>query len=369
MLRVIPDRLGAHPVAARVIRVPTGPGRAALRHDAEVVARLGHPGLAVVTDVVSVDDHTVALICEIAAHGSLAGHIRLGPLPLDEAVDVVVAVAHALAAAHRAGLTHRALHADNVLLGADGPIVADLVQANATGRPRRAPDPTTADVVDLARLALGLPDITEARAATYVATCRAAEDGRITTMAAFADAMARVGAEAAAPVPTPPAPEPAPTDARSLPRSSRLGAVAAGAMVVGAGLGVLATIVPAADADRGSPRTTGPAEQVVTSPAPAERPAWSEASAELTVMTEAGPARYRIGEPGDHLLIGDWDCDGQETPAIHRPSTGETFLFEAWAEDEVETAVPGDVLAIGSDAVVRSTGSCDRIVPAETGVS
>lgn len=39
-------------------------------------------------------------------------------------------------------------------------------------------------------------------------------------------------------------------------------------------------------------------------------------------------ARYRVGQPGDRLLVGDWDGDGRWSPGIHRPATGEVFLFE-----------------------------------------
>lgn len=45
----------------------------------------------------------------------------------------------------------------------------------------------------------------------------------------------------------------------------------------------------------------------------------------------AGSVRFRIGRQGDRLTIGDWDCDGQVTPAVVRPSTGEVFLFPGWA--------------------------------------
>ncbi|MDE0805571.1 MAG: hypothetical protein OSA99_19900, partial [Acidimicrobiales bacterium] len=45
--RGLADRLGARPVAIRRLTVPLGSARAALRRDAEIIAMLGHPGLAV----------------------------------------------------------------------------------------------------------------------------------------------------------------------------------------------------------------------------------------------------------------------------------------------------------------------------------
>jgi hypothetical protein len=45
----------------------------------------------------------------------------------------------------------------------------------------------------------------------------------------------------------------------------------------------------------------------------------------------SGGRRYALGHAGDWLLTGDWDCDGRESPALYRPSTGDVFLFDRWA--------------------------------------
>ena len=48
-------------------------------------------------------------------------------------------------------------------------------------------------------------------------------------------------------------------------------------------------------------------------------------------VTIAGEERtFRIGEPGDQLLLGDWDCDGIDTPAVYRPATGEVAYHDGW---------------------------------------
>ena len=44
--------------------------------------------------------------------------------------------------------------------------------------------------------------------------------------------------------------------------------------------------------------------------------------------------RFRVGEDGDHLLLGDWSCEGELTPAAFRPSTHEVFVFDRWTVDE-----------------------------------
>ncbi|NCG25747.1 MAG: hypothetical protein GWP47_16645, partial [Actinobacteria bacterium] len=40
--------------------------------------------------------------------------------------------------------------------------------------------------------------------------------------------------------------------------------------------------------------------------------------------------RYAIGQPGDVAVVGDWDCDGTDTPALLRPATGEIAVFSDW---------------------------------------
>lgn len=56
--------------------------------------------------------------------------------------------------------------------------------------------------------------------------------------------------------------------------------------------------------------------------------------------------RFEVGQPGDLVEIGDFDCDGERTPAVLRPSTGEVFVFPQWSTtQEVSVravrAVPG----------------------------
>ncbi|MBW3645461.1 MAG: hypothetical protein KY441_08160, partial [Actinobacteria bacterium] len=48
---------------------------------------------------------------------------------------------------------------------------------------------------------------------------------------------------------------------------------------------------------------------------------------------EDQPRRYQLGRADDHLLLGDWDCDGVDTPGLYRPSTGEVFYFFEWSRD------------------------------------
>jgi hypothetical protein len=57
-------------------------------------------------------------------------------------------------------------------------------------------------------------------------------------------------------------------------------------------------------------------------------------AAEGNVVTIDG-RRWEVGAPGDVVLVGDWECRGRETAAVFRPSTGEVFRFDAWADTTV----------------------------------
>jgi hypothetical protein len=48
--------------------------------------------------------------------------------------------------------------------------------------------------------------------------------------------------------------------------------------------------------------------------------------------------RYTVGQPGDELAVGDWDCDGTATLALVRAVAGEVWVFARWPEGEPLTA-------------------------------
>jgi len=72
-------------------------------------------------------------------------------------------------------------------------------------------------------------------------------------------------------------------------------------------------------------------------------------------------ARYDVGVPGDAVAVADWDCDGTDTPAVVRPSSGDVFVFDAWATAEAPVSarlldrVPGAIAPAAPD------GSCDLV--------
>jgi eukaryotic-like serine/threonine-protein kinase len=129
----------------------------ALRRDAEALAKLSHPSILPILDIVE-DDPGVAIVTRYAAGGSLAdwlGRIRGGLDPVQVA-DLGARVGAALAASHNAGIVHGDLKPANILFDAEGqPLVADF----GASRLRGTSEPVigTAEYLDPASLVDGRP--------------------------------------------------------------------------------------------------------------------------------------------------------------------------------------------------------------------
>ena len=109
--------------------------------EARSVARLSHPALVAVHDQGSDGGHTF-LVMELVSGGTLRELLsERGAMPAELALAVLEPVLAALSVAHRAGLVHRDVKPENVLIGDDGAVkVADfgLVRAvAATGSTSR----------------------------------------------------------------------------------------------------------------------------------------------------------------------------------------------------------------------------------------
>lgn len=116
-------------VALKVIR---GGSHAAPEHlarfriEARAVARLGHPNVVQIHDVGrSAGGPFVAF--ELLEGGSLDARVAGTPQPETSSAELMVTLARAMAAAHRAGVVHRDLKSANVLFSSDAtPKIADF---------------------------------------------------------------------------------------------------------------------------------------------------------------------------------------------------------------------------------------------------
>lgn len=74
--------------------------------------------------------------------------------------------------------------------------------------------------------------------------------------------------------------------------------------------------------------------------------------------------QWELGRPDDVVAVGDWDCDGEATPALLRPATGMVYAFAAWAADsDVQADLVGTVRG-GVDVQAADTDGdgCQDIV-------
>ncbi|MBK9366712.1 MAG: protein kinase [Deltaproteobacteria bacterium] len=108
--------------------------RTRLLAEATAMARLNHPNVLRVMDL-NADHSPPFVVMELAAGGSLADRLeRGGPLPLGEATHLIAQVALALQAAHEAGIIHRDVKPQNILIGAGGvALLADFGIALLSG--------------------------------------------------------------------------------------------------------------------------------------------------------------------------------------------------------------------------------------------
>ncbi|MFE0773660.1 serine/threonine-protein kinase [Streptomyces sp. NPDC058861] len=124
------DETGGHEVALKESRVPPGlpadeapPLHARRERDARAVARVSHPSVVRVLDVVS-EDGRPWVATELVRGLTLAETLEAGgPLPSREAARVGAEVLAGLRAARDAGVPHRDVEPEDVILGNDGRVV------------------------------------------------------------------------------------------------------------------------------------------------------------------------------------------------------------------------------------------------------
>jgi len=88
----------------------------------------------------------------------------------------------------------------------------------------------------------------------------------------------------------------------------------------------------------------------------------------LLLRADGTTVEFTLGDPGDVPVLGDWDCDGIETPGAYRPSTGQVFLRNTAEDGPIEVDYPINASAIVPLAGDFDGDGCDTVsyyVPAE----
>ncbi len=97
----------------------TSERRERFRREARLAAKLNHPAIVQIYDVLTAEDAS-CIVLEHVEGTNLRQLLDDGPLPVEEVVTLARDVAEGLAEAHRQGIVHRDLKTENVLITPEG---------------------------------------------------------------------------------------------------------------------------------------------------------------------------------------------------------------------------------------------------------
>jgi serine/threonine protein kinase len=109
-----------------------------MEREGRAISSLNHPHICQLYDIGS-QDGTDYLVMEFLEGESLAERLRKGAMPLAEVFKIGIAVAEALAVAHRHGIVHRDLKPGNIMLTQGGAKLMDFGLAKPLGLKTAAP--------------------------------------------------------------------------------------------------------------------------------------------------------------------------------------------------------------------------------------
>jgi hypothetical protein len=401
---------------AEVVRRATGADARRLRVTGERLLEAAHPGVVEVVSSTGTDDEWELRL----VHGGRPIEL-VGPLSVEQVAGATAAVAATLADLHRAGIVHGGIDASHVLVGSHGrPVLCGFAEASAAAAPeddvaalgalivallgtdaeaepipehrwrRRAPfsgwarrslllvaDQACADAPSrrpsAARLATAIADAVPGAVAVAPRAAAMSDeqaDAVDETRPVDPFDVLRPGVDAAAPPVRFPALAGAVLAvimlAAAAVRLTQPGSVATPSAAPPAVSSVSSSSSTPDTVTTDLPPTTVPTSLSVPCPASAPAAPALAGCGSITIdgsTVTVGAQRYEVGRAGDLVVAGDWDCDGVPTPALLRPSSGEVFVFSAWAGDDDIVVRPVATVTGGEELVtdVRE-GGCSTLV-------
>jgi hypothetical protein len=295
------SRRGDRIVAVK--EAPSGSERAArLLTEADALQRISHPNVAEYVE------HQVDPIVQLVTMFAGTDTWERQPPEGLTAIRALAVVASVLADLHEAKISHGELVPAHIICGPDHhPILCGFGRSTAL-----SPDSKTADLNAIATLLDDLTEDLDDDQRTQIGAI--STDLRCDLLSARA-ATGRLDALLSSEIPA--------TPARQIPK--RVFALTAATLGVIA-IAVVSTIdnSPALQFSAVSSTTTAPVATTLATTTTLAPPAVGAP----TLINQG--RRYAIGQPGDVAVVGDWDCDGTDTPALLRPATGEIAVFSDW---------------------------------------